>query len=431
MNTAEMTAEGKPAGAVNAHVDANKVKKASFGEIIKRIGPGIILAGIVIGPGNITTSAMLGASYGYALTWLWIPIAVMGSVFMLSCYRISMLTGMPIIHAIRHYYGKAAAFIVGFATFLSCLFFTMGNITGAGAGVQLITGLNWKIGALIMIAVTLLLYTMKNVYNKVEKAITICIVGMIICFIATLISTGGPDWGELGHALTHWTIPEGSLPTGLAYISTNAAITAGIYATYLGLEKKWKKEDLYNGVMVADSVAHVISVIIISGSIVLVGAIVLHPTGQTIKGAAQLGELLTPFLGSAAPIIMGIALIAAAFSSLLGNTQRGMVLLAAGIDKPTKLDSKFVKIGCFVCIGIAAAICFSYGKSPTQLIFIANLATAIATPFGGFFVMRMLWRKDIYEAEGVNPPRALQVLMVISYAFTLVMTVSSVIKLFS
>lgn len=414
-----------------AGTKGNPVKKASIKEIIVRIGPGIILAGIVIGPGNITTSAMLGASYGYTLTWLWIPIAIMGSVFMLSCYRISMLTGMPIIHAIRHYYGNTAAFIVGFATFLSCLFFTIGNITGAGTGVQLIFGLNWKIGSLIMIAVTLLLYTMKGVYNKVEKAITVCIAGMIVCFIATLIATGGPDWGELGHSLTHWTVPEGSLPTGLAYVSTNAAITAGIYATYLGLEKKWKRADLFNGVMVADSIVHVISVIIISGSIVLVGAIVLHPTGQTIKGAAQLGELLKPFLGSKAPIIMGIALVAAAFSSLLGNTQRGMVLLAAGIDKPTSLESKFIKYGCFVCIAFTAAICFAYGKSPTQLIFIANLSTAIATPFGGFFVARMLWRKDIYEQDGTNPPRVLQILMVISYLFTLVMTISSLIKMFS
>jgi manganese transport protein len=424
-NKTQVTEASNMAGTGN-----NPVKKASFKEIVRRIGPGIILAGIVIGPGNITTSAMLGASYGYALTWLWIPIAVMGSVFMLSCYRISMLTKMPIVHAIRHYYGRVAAFIVGFATFLSCLFFTIGNITGAGTGVQLVTGMNWKLGSLIMIAVTLLLYTMKGVYNKVEKAITICIAGMIICFIATLISTGGPEWGELGHAMTHWTIPQGSLPTGLAYVSTNAAITAGIYATYLGLEKKWKREDLFNGVMVADSIAHVISVIIISGSIVLVGAIVLHPTGQSITGAAQLGELLTPFLGEAAPIIMGIALMAAAFSSLLGNTQRGMVLFAAGIDKPTALESNFVKYGCFVCIALTAAICFMYGKSPTQLIFIANLSTAIATPFGGFFVARMLWRKDIYENDGTKPPRVLQVLMVISYIFTLFMTISSLITMF-
>ena len=51
-------------------MDTSKIKRASFLEILKRIGPGIILAGVVIGPGNITTSAMMEANYGYQMIWL-------------------------------------------------------------------------------------------------------------------------------------------------------------------------------------------------------------------------------------------------------------------------------------------------------------------------------------------------------------------------
>jgi len=402
-------------------------KKLSFIDLLKRIGPGIILAGVVIGPGNITTSAMIGANYGYSMLWLIIPIGFMGITFMLTSYRISMLTGMPIIHAIRHYYGNAAAVIVGAATFLSCLFFTMGNITGTGAGMNLMLGMNWKLGSLLMIAVIMICYFTKGVYSKVEKIITLCILGMIICFYATLVATGGPVWGELGKGLVRWKIADGSLTTALAYVSTNAAITAGIYGTYLGVEKKWKKEDLFNGIMLADAIAHVLAVILISSAIVLVGAIVLHPTGTAISAPAQLGELLVPFLGSAAPVVMGIALLAAGFSSLLGNTQRGMVLLAAGIDKPVELESRFIRLGCLLCIAFAAVICYSYNGSPTQLIFIANIATAVATPFGGFFVCRMIFRKDVNE--GLKTPRVLQICMVISYVFALVMTASALSKI--
>lgn len=410
-------------------MDVSKVKRASFLEILKRIGPGIILAGVVIGPGNITTSAMMGANFGYTMIWLIIPIIIMGITFMLTCYRISMLTGMPTIHVIRHYYGTPAAMITGVATFLSCFFFTMGNITGSGAGLNLVTGINWKIGSIFMIVITLACYFAKGVYSKVEKIITLCIVGMIICFFATLVSTGGPDWSEFGHAMTHWTVAPGSLATSLAYVSTNAAITAGIYGTYLGLEKKWKQEDLFNGIMFADAIAHVVAVVLISGAIFLVGAIVLHPTGQGIKTPAQLGELLVPFLGSVAPIVMGLALLAAAFSSLLGNTQRGMVLLAAGIDKPTRLESNFIKWGSLICIVITTIICFTYNGSPTQLILIANISTAIATPFGGFFVTRLIFRKDINEQHGLPQPRVLQFFMLVSYLFALVMTGSSILRM--
>lgn len=406
--------------------DPTKVKKVSFVHLLKRIGPGLILAGVVIGPGNITTSAMLGSNYGYSMIWLIIPIIFMGITFMLTTYRISMLTGMPIIHAIRQYYGKWAAAVVGIATFLSCLFFTMGNITGSGAGMNLVCGINWKLGSLLMIAIILICYFTKGVYSKVEKIITLCILGMIVCFYATLVATGGPAWGEFGKGLTHWNVAEGSLSTALAYVSTNAAITAGIYGTYLGVEKKWKKEDLFNGIMLADAVAHVLAVVLISGAIVLVGAVVLHPNGIAITVPAQLGDLLVPFLGKTAPVIMGAALLAAGFSSLLGNTQRGMVLLAAGVDKPVGLETKFIRWGCLLCIAFAAIICYSYNGSPTQLIFIANIATAIATPFGGFFVCRMIFRKDVNE--GLKQPRVLQVCMVISYMFALVMTGSALLN---
>jgi Mn2+/Fe2+ NRAMP family transporter len=160
---------------------------------------------------------------------------------------------------------------------------------------------------------------------------------------------------------------------------------------------------------------------LISGAIVLVGAIVLHPEGIAIKAPAQLGDLLRPFLGNAAPIVMGIAIIGAGFSSLLGNTQRGVVLLNAGLDKETGLESKPVKIICVICLAVATVICFAYGGSPTQLIFIANVATSVATPVAGLFMVLILWKKELFT--GYKTPRVLQISMTVCYIFAVYMTV--------
>ena len=159
--------------------DPKSVKKLSALEILKRVGPGIIMTGIVIGPGNITTSAMLGANYGYDMIWIIIPIILMAIIFMMVSYRISMLTGMPLLHAIRHYYGGAAAAFCGVCLFLTCFFFTMGNVSGTGAGMNLLFGLDWKIGAAIMLVILIIVYFAKNVYSKIEIGITICIFAMI------------------------------------------------------------------------------------------------------------------------------------------------------------------------------------------------------------------------------------------------------------
>lgn len=399
------------------------IQRLPLKTLLGRIGPGLIATGIVIGPGAITTAAMLGSSFGYSLIWLLIPIIFMGITFMMVTNRLAILTGMPTIHAIHKYYGPVASGFVGCATFLACLFFTMGNISGTGAGVNLLTGLNWKVGSVFLLAVVVYCYFSKNVYSKVEKIITLCILGMILSFYATLIGVGGPSWGELGRGLVSFQMPAGAMATALAFISTNAAITTGIYNTYLGKEKKWNKEDLFNGVMLTDAAIHVLSVVLISGAIILVGAIVLKPTGQTIKAPAQLAEMLVPILGNAAKYIMGIALLGAGFSSLLGNTQRGMVLLGAGLNKEVGLETKFVRIGCLLCLCFAAIVCYSYGGSPTQLILMANVATSVATPVAGLFVTMLLWRNDVNK--GYKAPTALRICMTISYIFVLIMTFSA------
>ena len=413
----------------NNQVFGSNIKRLPLKDLVKRIGPGLIATGIVIGPGAITTAAMLGANYGYALLWIMIPIIFMGITFMMTTNRLAIMTGMPTIHAIRKYYGPVASGVVSVATFAACLFFTMGNISGTGAGMNLITGLNWKIGSAIMLAVIMYCYFAKNVYSKVEKIITLCILGMIVSFYATLIGVGGPDWSQFGKGVVGFALPAGSLTTALAFVSTNASVTTGVYNTYLGKEKKWKKEDLFNGVMFTDALVHILSVVLISGAIILVGAIVLNPTGQKIKAPAQLAEMLVPIMGNAARYIMGIALLGAGFSSLLGNTQRGMVLLGAGFNRDISLESKFVRIGCILCLAFGAVVCYSYGGSPTQLIFLANLGTSVSTPVAGLFITLLIWRKDVNE--GYKTPTALRICMTISYVFVLIMTASALIKLFS
>lgn len=398
------------------------VKTLPLSELLKRIGPGLIATGIVIGPGAVTTASMIGANYGYDLMWLFFPIIFMGVTFMMVTNRLAILGGKPTIHAIREYYGPVAAGVVGCALFLACLFFTMGNISGTGAGMSLIFGCDWKIGSAIMIAVVVYMYFAKNVYSKVEKVITLCIVLMIAAFYVTLVGVGGPDPSGLAKGMFGFKVPEGSLGTALAFISTNAAVTTGIYGTYLGKEKKWNRDDLFNGVMLTDALTHIISVSLISGAIVLVGAIVLHPQGLSIKAPAQLAEMLSPIMGNSARFIMGIALVGAGFSSLLANTQRGMVLLGAGLNKDVSLESKFIRIGCLLCLLFAMVICYSYGGSPTQLILMANIATSIATPVGGLFILLMIWRNDL--TVGYKKPTVLRICMTISYIFAVIMTIS-------
>ena len=51
----------------NKKLIGENVEKLPLKELIKRIGPGLIATGIIIGPGAVTTAAMVGGNYGYEL----------------------------------------------------------------------------------------------------------------------------------------------------------------------------------------------------------------------------------------------------------------------------------------------------------------------------------------------------------------------------
>lgn len=167
--------------------------------------------------------------------------------------------------------------------------------------------------------------------------------------------------------------------------------------------------------MVSDALAQVLGTVVISGVVIIVGAIVLNPTGTDIKNIGDLAVMLEPAFGTFANLVMGIAFLAAAFAAIMGNTGRCSVFLNAGLNKPTSLDSKNIKITAAVILIGAMAIAFAYGSSPIQLTYFSNVLTSIGTPTAGFFITRMIWRKDVNR--GVKQPRALQICMTVSYVF--------------
>ena len=392
--------------------DPKSVKRLPLSELARRIGPGFILAGIQLGPGSLTTSAMLGAEYGYDLPWILLPVIFMGATFILASYRLSMMTGMPTIAAVRKYYGSAAAF-VGVICFLSCMFFNIGNIAGIGAGMNLIFGIDWRLGAGIIWVLVMLIYFSRGVYDKIEKGVMAALVFLTLAFLVALVMGGGIDMARTFTGLTTWQFPEGSLITVLGFLGSSASVLAGMYGTYLGSEKRWNKRDFFNGVMTADAATQVFGTVLISGLIILVGAVIVNPQGGTITTASDLATLLVPVLGSWAGLVMGVALLAAAFAAIMGNTGRCVVFLNAGLNKATSLDGKNVKISAAALLVFALVVCMIFGGNPVQLVYFSNVATSIATPVAGLFITLMVFRKDLGGA--LRFPTSLKACMTVSY----------------
>ena len=87
--------------------------------VIAGIGPAIIVAAVVCGPGSILTSSKVGAEYGYSMTWaLLLAVILMVGATALAARLGAVYEGTP-CDELASRLGRPAAFIVGLLIFLA------------------------------------------------------------------------------------------------------------------------------------------------------------------------------------------------------------------------------------------------------------------------------------------------------------------------
>ena len=64
-------------GENNMEKKDNALKALRITRVFRCIGPAIIIAASIIGPGTVTTASSTGAEYGYALLWCSVISAIL------------------------------------------------------------------------------------------------------------------------------------------------------------------------------------------------------------------------------------------------------------------------------------------------------------------------------------------------------------------
>ena len=107
-----------------------------FSAIFRRIGPGLILAGSVVGPGELVATPVLGAEIGYTLLWLILLSCIVKVAVQNELGRYTIATGETALEAFNRIPGPR--FLVSWVVWLWLLLiiltmFSMGGMLGAMA----------------------------------------------------------------------------------------------------------------------------------------------------------------------------------------------------------------------------------------------------------------------------------------------------------
>lgn len=395
-------------------------KQSKLKHILQISGPGLIMAAACIGPASVTTASVLGSTYGYGLLWMVLLTIIIRALFVRGAYTSSLVLGMPTLEAIRKFYGPVLGLITAIACLLSSVAYQVGNFSGTGMGISLLfPGLDWKIGGMVMTAASIYLILSKNVFNKIEKVMKVCVFAMIACFGISLIATGGPSITGMAAGLVPKFPDQKSIFTTLAFVGSTCSLPGIVYGTYLGKEKKWTLEDVKNNNIMWDTAVGVGSIGLIVILVMLTSAAVLHPRGITVNSVQDMAQQLTPIIGGAARYLMGFSLLCAALSSMIVNAQMGATLTLSGFGKPSGMEDRSVRIFSLAILVFGCVLGVALGKAPVQMLMLAAAFTIVSMPLLGLFIVLLLNKKEMGEFK---PKLPYTIALIISYILIILVT---------
>ena len=80
---------------------------------LKQIGPALVLAAVVLGPGSITLSTIAGSLFGYRLLWVLFLATIFMITYTLMAARIALVTRKSLFDVSREKYGEWVSRIGG------------------------------------------------------------------------------------------------------------------------------------------------------------------------------------------------------------------------------------------------------------------------------------------------------------------------------
>lgn len=391
---------------------------------IKSLGPGLITAALVFGPGSLTITSKLGAVYGYQLLWVILVAVVLMLTFTGMGARIGLAANTSLINLFREKWGNAAAWIAGFGLFFVTASFQAGNTVGAGLALsESLGGSNalWIV-FISLLAISLLFF--KSFYKVLEKVMILMVAIMLISFLLTLV-LAPPDFGEVVKGLIP-AIPKGSFVLVIALVASSFSIAGAFYQSYLVQEKGWNKSQKQEAL--TESFTGIMVLGIISSMIMLSAATILYPKGVGVSSAGDMGLALAPVYGQFSFLVFMVGLFGASFSSLLGNASIGGTLLADALSLGRDLNGLPVKLLISLVIVIGAAVALIFGRLPLELIVFAQGITIFAVPFIGFGLF--LIGNDANIMGELKNKKLSNILGVIGLLVLLTLAVSNGINLF-
>jgi Mn2+/Fe2+ NRAMP family transporter len=383
-----------------------------------------LMATSAIGPGFITQTATFTAKLGAAFAFAILASILIDFVVQLNIWRITALTRRNASETANSAI-PGSGYLLAVLVMVGGLAFNVGNIAGAGLGMNAMFGLDPKIGGAISALLAIGVFLSKRAGLLLDRSLIGLGILMIVMTLIVAVTSNPP----VGDAMRQTIFPDViDFPT----ITTIVGGTVGGYITYSGAHRLLDKglvgeENLaavtkasLTGIAVTGVMRFVLFLAILG---VVASGVTLDLSSQAANPA---GQAFAASLGNWGMRIFGVVLWAAAITSVIGAAYTSVSFLVAFME----MTDRSRNIATVIFIAVSLAVFITIGTAPAALLVFVGGFNGLILPIGlTIFTYVGFARSDLMGGHHYNRP--LLILSAIVCALTWYMGYRSIGPIFA
>ena len=384
-----------------------------------------MMATSAIGPGFITQTATFTAKMGAAFAFGILASILIDFVVQLNVWRIVSLTRMRAADVANKAI-PGSGYLLAVLVIFGGLVFNVGNIAGAGLGLNALLGLDAKWGGSLSALLAIGIFLSHRAGLAVDRLIVVLGLVMIGLTLFVAFASNPP----LGEALYQTVLPD---QINFATITTIVGGTVGGYITYAGAHKLLDRgttgvENLQavtkaalSGILVTGLMRYILFLAILG---VVASGVIIDTSGQGANPAAQAFQAAAGQIGLR---VFGLILWAASITSVIGAAYTSISFIT--VFKPN-ITEQGRNRATTVFIALSLLIFVLMGTAPAALLLFAGGFNGLILPIGLSIFIYVGWRRSDLM-DGYHYPRWLLVLGVLTCMLTWYMAIKSVVPIFA
>lgn len=395
-------------------VDGKTAMKAATGRGTL-LGAIFLMATSSIGPGFITQTTsftvQLGAAFAFAIVIsILVDIAIQTNV-----WRVIGISGMR-AQELGNATLPGLGYLMAFLLLAGGLVFNIGNISGAGLGMNIMTDMNIQLGAIILSALAVAIFLSKRAGVAMDRIVVVLGAVMILLTLYVAITSGPP----VGEALRQSVLPD---EISALAITTLVGGTIGGYIIYAGVHRLLDAgvsgpaylSQLTQGAVTGILVTGVMRVILFLAILGVVSA------GHALDPERQAASAFEAAAGAVGYRLFGVVFAAAALTSVIGVSYTTVTFLTSRTKTKPRVTN-FMVIGFIV---VSLVLYLSIGAAPAQLLVFAGAFNGILLPVGIGVMLWVAWRRrDLLQ--GYEYPKWLAGIGTVAWVLTIYLAINSV-----